>query len=301
MRVPSTTPTIGELFSRQYLERGAPLPDSPEFRLRLEAFLFASHHAEYYQLARYLLLEAGYVVQPWSNGLNSGWDFRGFFVSSRTDVVLSSITLVWRYLKQVHRQSAYVGGRVVDAFPRAVAWREFVGRVLREENVGYRVDEECGIHFFVDAEFESNRATALACLSNDRHAAVRAAFEAAHAYLDATPPDTKASVRSSFESLEILARLLAPPSRNLNQWLMENRIKPLVISSASNPIDAEVLGKAVDGLACLVDGLHLFRHGQATEEPVAPSIETAVYVAASVAAALRLLVPVDLAQRAGVE
>ena len=164
---------------------------------------------------------------------------------------------------------------------------------MREENMAYSLDEKCGVHFFVDEEFERNRITALACLASERFAGVRAAFEQSHSYLDAQPSDTKAAVRSAFEALEILARLMDTESKNLNKWMVENKLKPLALAQAVDATESTVLGKLLDGLAISVDGLHNYRHGQGSEQPVAPSLSVAVYVVSSVAAAMRLLVAVD--------
>lgn len=284
-------PKVGELFTRQYIARGAPTQDSSAFRNRLDAYLQAKYYSEYGKLASYLKQEGGHVIPV--SGL--GYNFIQFFSNSPVEIVLSAITLIFRYIKANHRQAATGADRsLVYISFKANEWRDFVNRALREENVGYTADIECGIHYFVDEEFERNRASALACLANPKHRAVRAAFEQSHAYLDSSPPDTKAAVRSSFESLEILARLIDPESKNLNRWMVENKIKPLVVSAAINATESAMLSKAMDGLAQLVDGIHSFRHGQGTESPVAPSLPTAVYVVSSTAAALRLLVPVHL-------
>lgn len=291
-------PKTGELFTRQYIARGAPTQDSVLLRNRLDAYLQVSHYAEYAKLASYLRQEGGLIISPfYSDKFNSTYyNFSQFFTESRIEYVLSAITLVSRYFKANDRQLVTKADKSIGyIFPKATAWRDFVNRALREENVGYAADSECGIHFFIDEEFERNRASALACLANPRHAAVRAAFEQSHAYLDSSPPDTKAAARSSFESLEILARLVDPESKNLNRWMVENKIKPLILRAAINATESTMLDKAMDGLAQLVDGLHSFRHGQGTSDPVAPSLATAVYVVACTAAALRLLAPVDLA------
>jgi len=293
-------PKAGELFIRQYIDRGAPTQDSVLLRNRLDGYLQANHYAEYAKLASYLRQEGGLVIGTfYSDKHNTAFfNFNQFFTGSPIELVLSAITLVWRYLKANHQQPVTRQDRSIGyIYPKASAWRDFVNRSLREENVGYVADAECGIHFFVDEEFERNRASALACLSSPRHAAVRTAFEQSHFYLDSSPPDTKAAVRSSFESLEILARLIDPASKNLNRWMVENKLKPLILANAINSTEGAMLEKAMDGLAQFVDGIHSFRHGQGTHDPVAPSLPTAVYVAASTGAALRLLAPTDLASR----
>jgi len=147
---------------------------------------------------------------------------------------------------------------------------------LREENLAYSLDDLCGVHYFIDEEYERNRVSVLRGMESPRYSGLRAAFESAHAHLDAQVPDTKASVRSIFEAIEILARLMDPQSKNLNKWQVQNKLKPLVIASAADPIEGECFGKLLDGVAEWVDAVHLYRHEQGVETPVAPSLELAV-------------------------
>ena len=107
---------------------------------------------------------------------------------------------------------------------RAEDWKSFVSRALREENLGYTVDTQCGVHYFVDEEFERGRSATLAILQHTDYVAVRAAYDDAFRHIDADPPDTKASVRSLFESVEILVRRMID-TRNLNKWSVENTLK----------------------------------------------------------------------------
>jgi hypothetical protein len=296
--VPSNPkPPAGELFSRLYIEQGAPTQDSQLFRNRLSGYLYAKHYSDYREIAGHLMQEGGLFVVP-----NGGYyDFPTFFTNAKIEFVLNSITLIWRFLKAkypVGQTSPIAGFPRGDQRSKAEAWQQFVARAFREENLSYAVDELCGVHYFVDEEFERNRVSVLRAADAPRYAAVREAFESAHSHLDAQPPDTKASVRSMFESLEILARLMDADSQRLNRRQVENKLKPQVQSAVSSAIEKEALGKLLDGVANWVDGLHIYRHGQGVEEPVAPSIETAVYVLASGAAALRMLLGVDSARMA---
>lgn len=293
---------VGELFIRQYIARGAPIQDSPFFRNRLDAYLQKNHYSEYSEIASYLREEAGLVVGTfYAEKYNTLYfQFTDYFAQTKIEYVLSSITLIWRYLRNKFRERASArdpANPFVYVYPKAEAWRTFVARALREENVAYIVDEQCGVHFFVDEEFARNRVSALSCLTAPRYGAVRAAFEQAHAYLDAQPADTKGAVRSAFESLEILARLMDPSSSNLNKWMVEHKLKPLVVSTAANPTESLVVEKVFDGLAQFVDSIHPFRHGQGTEAPVAPSIAVAVFVVSSVASVLRWLANVEALRR----
>lgn len=289
---------IGELFARLYVERGAPVQDSSFFRNRLDAYLQANHYKDYAEISTYLKQEAGLIVataylEKYSSVF---FNFSDFFSKTRIEFVLNAITLIWRYLVSKYPEWVKSGEPASPygyAYPMAQAWRTFVSRVMREENMAYTLDEKCGVHFVVDEEFERNRVSVLKCLEAPRYAGVRAAFEGAHHYLDAQPTDTKGSVRSAFEALEILARLMDPQSKNLNKWMVQNKLKPLAIATAVEDTEANTIEMIFDGLAHLVDGLHNYRHGQAVEQPVAPSLTVAVYVTSSVAAALRWMVAID--------
>ena len=112
--------------------------------------------------------------------------------------------------------------------------------------------------------------------------------------MDSDPPDNKAAVRSMFESLEILVRLMIPSAKNLNRWLVENTLKQKCLSTISTePTALNVVTGLFDGFADWVNGLHNYRHGQPSEQPVAPSEEVAVYVLSSGSAFLRWLVGIN--------
>lgn len=294
---------VGELFARQYIERGAPVQDNLLFRSRLDAFLQANHYKDYAEIAAYIRQESGLVVETyWSDTFKSVYyKFTEFFTKTKIEFVLSTVTLIWRFLHnkypQMVRNENSKTSVWVQGYPKADAWRAFVSRTMREENMSYSLDEKCGVHFFIDEEFERNRVTALSCLTAARYAGVKAAFEQAHSYLDAQPSDTKASVRAAFEAVEILVRLMDSQSKNLNRWMVENKLKPLALAQAFDPTESAVIDKLFDGFALVVDGLHGYRHGQGSQQPVAPSLTVAVYVVSTVAATLRWLIAIDPGNR----
>lgn len=280
----------GELFSRLYIERGAPAQDSQFFRNRLSGYLSASHAADGAAISAYLKQEGGLILS-----YKGYWDFDGFFTETRIEFVLSSITLIWRFLKKQYPSWDRISDPTKPGgytYPKADAWHGFVQRAMREENLAYSLDELCGVHYFVDEEFERNRVSVLRAASAPRYSGVLAAFQSAHSHLDAQPPDTKASVRAMFEAVEILARLVDPNSPRLNRRLIE-KLKAMVAAAGVDSIERDCREKLLEGVADWVDAIHLYRHGQGVETPVAPSLEVAVYVLSSGAAALRLLLAVD--------
>lgn len=99
-----------------------------------------------------------------------------------------------------------------------------------------------------------------------------------------------------FEAIEILARLMDPPSKNLNRYSVENKLKALALGSTKDATERDTICKVFDGLAQWVDGLHNYRHGQGVQQPVAPSLTFAVYVISTGAATLRWLVEIDSKQ-----
>ena len=274
---------VGQLFSHIYEDRGLPGLDGDLFRGRLAGFLDDFQVSNREKLARYLKRETGLSVPK--KRYKNDYDFEKFLAEISIHHVCNSITLIWRFFGEHFRTD-------LDQ-----QWSEFVSRVLREENIGYELDAECGVHYLVDQEFERNRATTLRGLDQPRLANVRDAFEQAHHYLDTDPLDTKAAVRSMFESLEILTKLMVD-TNNLNRWVIENKLKPLAQDGHVNdPTATETIGKVFNGFADWVDGLHNYRHGQGQEDPVAPPIELATYFVSSGAAFLRWLLEIDQAHQ----
>ena len=77
--------------------------------------------------------ETGAVVPS----LYHGYDVARFIRENTIRDVLDSITLIYQ---------------VVDSYPSAEQWKSFVSRVLSEENLGYKLDSKCGVHYFVFRE-----------------------------------------------------------------------------------------------------------------------------------------------------
>jgi hypothetical protein len=268
----------GEFFTRLYIERAPPMRDSITFRNRLIGYLQANHRDEYGEIGSHAKQELGLIMPIQYHVLGGFSDVPAFLGLAPIKDFLNLITVIWRVLKPRYGETK---------------WREFVARAMREESLGYSIDAYGGVHYLVDEEFERNRVSVLRGLESQRYAAVRAAFESAHSYLDAQPPDAKACVRSMFEALEILARLMEPGSQRLNKQLVVDKLKVSATWLLPDAIEVKALEKIFDGIADWVDGMHIYRHGQATEDPVAPSMELAVYVLSSGAAMLRLLLGID--------
>jgi len=271
----------GKRFSLVYLARGTPAKDSQRFRNRLSAYFWENLQKDHNDRIKTAMQREAGIAVPYIN--NWGFSVADVFKKGDLRDVLDSITIV-------HQVLMTVGWKVP-----ASHWRTFVERALREENVGYTVDQDCGVHYFVDQEFEHNRAATLSVLDSPRYGAVRAAFEDSYRHLDNDPRDTKAAVRSIFESLEILTKQMVE-TKNLNRWIVENTLKEKCLSLVKEgPIALAVTDGLFSSIADWVDALHNYRHGQATEEPISPTDELAIHIISSGSAHIRWLAQFDTA------
>lgn len=263
-----------ERFSQLYLERGEPTKDSVRLRNRLAAFFdekvdkqhgFACCQAYERETGVLVPRRAGYRV------------FAQVFTGADLRDALDAISIVYGVLE-------------TERSPLSRGWAVFVARALHEENVGYRVDGRCVVHYHVDEEFERNRAATVAALELPPLSGVRAAFEDAFRHLDAEPQDTKAAVRSMFEAVEITAKLIVPGAERLNRSLCVQKLKDACLTvSQGDATEQEVASNLFTSLGHWVEAVHDYRHGQRSQERVAPSEEIAVLILSAGTAYLRQL------------
>ena len=171
-------------------------------------------------------------------------------------------------------------------------WREFVEQAFREENVAYAIDEEGGVHPYVDEEFERNKRSTLAVLESPHLAGVRAAIDDAFRHCDGPTPDTKAAIRSIFEAVEIAAKLIVPSASRLNRSVCKDALpKACLATFAGQPTERKVIVQMFESLGYWVDAFHNFRHGQIDTVPTRPSDELTIYALSTGCAHLRWLAP----------
>lgn len=281
----------GERFSQTYLAKGPLTKDNERFRRRLAEKFSSMCQKRETQTAFGKMLVA-------ETGASLATDVYGeprmgnFFPEGELRDVLDAITLFYRFLSNRFAGLARaVGVQAASAqVPNPDHWRAFVERVFREERVGYRVDEQCGVHYFVDEEFERNRVATLAGLDNPLLANARQAYEDAFRHLDSTPRDTKAAVRSIFEAAEILAKRVMPEAQRLNGKIIEGPLRAKCLAAlGGDETEQKSLAKVFDSFGDWVDAMHLYRHGQDGHEPVAPSEDLAVHAISTGSAYIRLL------------
>ena len=138
-----------------------------------------------------------------------------FFKKASLIDVFTGLTLVWRALQEIRRTE------------KARHWTTFIDRTLKEENLKYRVDSKCGIHPFVDQEFERNRVSVITCLADARYAAVQHAVEAAFEQLNGVPMDGKGAARNIFEAAEALAKTVTGSNAALTESFVDRKLRRL--------------------------------------------------------------------------
>ncbi len=210
------------------------------------------------------------------------FDYSRFFLECELRDLLDVVTLIWKRLKT----EGYSGA--------AEKWRSEIRRFFAEENVSYRLDDWCGVHLAVDEEFELNKASVISGLGGTRYQAVLVAVQASHAALDLTPPDGKSAVRTTFEAVEILFRLLFPSVPRLGAGEAKANLEPLVQRLFTSDGTARRSStKVIASFADWVDSVHFYRHGQAEEEPSQPPLFLAVQMVSVGASYLRWLAEID--------
>jgi hypothetical protein len=258
-----------------------PQEDSKRFRRRLGAYFKQYLGVLVTGTGRDLKRELGVEV-PWSKG----YDIPRFFVDAELQDVLDAITIIRGRIKS---------SVIISVSPRE-EWGQFVQRVFKEENLGYRLDEKCGVHPFIDEEFERSRISVLSCLGESKYAAVLAAFEESHNKLEPDPPDTKGAIRAVFEAVEILFKLMtdAKDKSRLNSSGVKDKLKPIAKSVyGADHTASKAVEHLLDGMCDWIDACHMYRHGQKVKEPNNPPMGLAVRLISEGAAHLRWLVELE--------
>jgi hypothetical protein len=154
-----------------------------------------------------------------------------------------------------------------------------MARIFTEENVRYRVDEQGGVHFAIDEEFERNRAATLGILSDGKYANVLNQFNEAHRAFDAVPPNGKTAIRATFAAAEALFRLMFPSAPRLTSKEIDKHLAPtLRLVHAGDATALNAGSKLLASFKEWVDAAHFYRHEQGKETIVQPPLALAINV-----------------------
>ncbi len=228
---------------------------------------------------------------------------RDLFLKGELRDVLDAITLFYRSLLELRREEDEVfSGRPAYQHewnyqtqdPKD--WLEFVTRVFREENLGYRLDKQGVVHYFIDLEFARTKESAIAALDSPLLKAPRDLVVDAFARMDGTPPETKLAVRSMFDAVETLVKQIVPDSSRLTKNLARDELSKVCLASFSgDSTERKVREEMFEALGYWADAIHGYRHAQADVELPRPSEQLAVYVLGTGSGRCRWLAPYAIA------
>ncbi len=279
----------GKFYSRLYVEPGAPQDDSERFRNRLAAYF--CHNFRSGQSNRYGIEQAvgsAIEVETGYQGFDAWFtsaQFDKFFQRAPLVDVFTAITIVWQ--KIIERRAGAVTAE-------AKGWQAFVERVIREENLSYRVDSKCGIHPLVDQEFDRNRVSVLACLTDARYAAGQHAVEAAFDQLNTVPMDGKGAARNIFEAAESLTKTITSSGSALTEAFVNRELRALCdrVFNGDDQLRATA-ARLLSSFGKWVDAIHPYRHGHERDQPLVLPDDLAILAVSQGAGFIRWLVDLD--------
>jgi hypothetical protein len=268
--------TVGQLFSRIYIEKGEPRADSARFRSRLAAKIESFSYSES-GTARLILEETGAVV-PRGGVINRPTYYFGAFIkNAELRDLLDVITLIHRSLQS--NSLSVVQKR----------YREDIERTMREENVSYRLDSFGGVHFYVDEEFERSRFAAISGMSSEKHRAAREAFDDAHRALLST--DLLSAVRRSFDAVENVFKLQYNVPR-LGVSEIKTKLTPVIAAHYTGRV-ADAGNRLLASFGEWTNAAHQFRHAPGEADPSPPPTEIAILMVSQAATHLRWLLSLE--------
>jgi len=263
----------GQLFSRVYLEKGKPASDGERFRTRIAslASITSFNRAD---MAKIIALELGVEVPFGGSHPRTTYYFDRFIAHAEVRDVLDVISLIHKNIQSNTRADAQS------------AYRNYVSKIFREENLGYRLDEDCGVHFYIDEEFERSRVSVVGCLSTDAYNAARDAFEDAHRAL--LNSDTLTAVRRSFDAVENVFKLHFGVAR-LGTSEIKTKLTPILQATYAGRVN-DAANRLSASFAEWTNAAHQFRHAPGVSDPSPPPMDIAVMMVSASASYLRWLV-----------
>lgn len=168
-------------------------------------------------------------------------------------------------------------------------------RIFSEEHLRYRIDDQGGVHYLVDEQFEQNVAAAVEGLGTPRYEAARHALEQALHGMSGPKPSGKALIRGVFEAVEsaFLARIQpAPANVNiLNEPNVTKYLRPILEARyAGVPEAKDKLDRVLEIHKAWVKTAHPFRHGAPLDQVHEAPFDYAVLIADQGMAFLRFIV-----------
>ncbi len=253
----------GEFFSRTYLLADKPLSDDVRARLRMAAYLDEYYDDKEMEVGKYIELELGIVCRqlgPARYYINWGRFLKELAIKDFLDVM----TAVIRFLPQRRKAK--------DRIQVEYNLLEFAKRVFVEQNLAYRIDNKGGCHPSVDAAFSILSRGLIRNLANQELDAAQDHISQAERSLLAGSFDARQAVRSTFDAVENLAKVIFKGSTQLNKTLIVDRLGPfLVEAGGKSETERKASEKLVNSLIDWAEAAHFYRHASGSTDVDPPS------------------------------
>ncbi|MDV7144092.1 hypothetical protein R3X27_15495 [Tropicimonas sp. TH_r6] len=262
---PINVATTGQRYSRNYEREEVLRHDCPRARRRVYRIADRTLPSPDNRLKFGLLVEEVIGIDVIESGPYSNYlSFEQFWHNlSRVDF-FDAITLFYRFLAPVGRRDAQKG------------FRDAVEKVFRERQLAYTLDEDCGVHPYVDQEFDRNLTVCVRGLADETFAAARYNIETMEKALQGVPLDGRQAIRSVYDAAENIYQ----------QMFGGNQIKSGEIASNLNPIcqrlhqghqrATSAAAKEVASFKAWVEACHNYRHEDGQPEPSQPPEELTI-------------------------
>lgn len=266
---------IGRPYALNYQRPTTPTPDSSNARLRLYRALVWLCEGEIPTDLKYEYeFGSGFSMPP---EINSEVDYERFFLKAGINDLITFLTYPYSYFIGIRKK------------PFALKWRDKVREIFDDHNLGYYVDDECGIHPSIDHEFSQNVQSTIAALNHPDYAGVQIQFKKALVSLERKPTDCREAVSSAFFALETLSKRINKINAALGPEYVDKVYLPLIIEIRTDEHEKDAYRLAIAGAKSLINAGQMYRHGQDKIEDHQPSLDFAVFYVSQVASLLRLL------------
>lgn len=241
--------------------------DSDRLRRRLAHKI---HDLATWDFIKAIRAETGHDIS--SNSTSKTW--LEFIGSIEVDDLLDLLTVAVHALAKVGEDE------------NAIDLLTFIQRAMDEENVSFEMDELGGIHYRVDAAFQSSKRAALDVLELGTSKAALEAFVEAHQALTSHPRNTLTAVRRAFDAVENLFKMRFDTSR---LGASEIKAKLKAAGDCEDSTAANTVGRLNAAFAEWVNACHQYRHAAGQPQPSAPPVWLATTLVDSASTYIRYL------------
>lgn len=254
----TTNAPEGGLFSLVYLRTDEVFLDNERMRRRLSSLFQVVLGDRDTDFGKYLEAELGVRIVRFGT-MSAYVDWDEFFDGSPSSDVLDSVTLLARHLKATGTD------RMVSSL------RVKVQRIFDELQIGYQLDERCGVHRKIDGAFQANREIVLKGLGGDRFRAARQHLEMCDKALLGDSMDGRQAIRCVFDAVENVFKLTWRAT-HVNGAEIANKLRPAVerLFAGENEFLRANL-KEVESFKAWVEAAHFYRHEAGRPEPTQPA------------------------------